>query len=87
MSFAQSWTVPPPGRTCAATGEPLRPGVAVVSSLTGTPESHARRDYAAKAWPGPGADTIAYWATTIPGASAAPEASLSETDLTPKPGE
>jgi hypothetical protein len=53
-------------RLCHATHRPLRPGERFVSALVADGGQLARHDYAADAWPGPPAGTVAYWSGRVP---------------------
>lgn len=53
-------------RVCQATQRPLRPGERFVSALVADHGQLVRHDYAAEAWTGPPAGTIAYWSGRVP---------------------
>jgi|SRR5579883_1097550 len=55
-----------PTRRCAATGRELNPGDKFYGVLTDDAGKFVRRDFAADAWRGPPAGTIAFWAGRIP---------------------
>jgi hypothetical protein len=56
-----------PTRRCAATGREFNPGDKVFGVLlTDDAGKFVRKDFAADAWQGPPAGTIAYWAGRIP---------------------
>ena len=56
-----------PTRRCAATGVPLNPGDKYYAVLTTADDGKfVRTDFAADAWRGPPAGTIAFWAGRIP---------------------
>ena len=60
--------VRPLGSTCAATGEPLRPGGRVRSALVLREGSQVRLDFALAAWAGPPPGTVGHWAARVPDA-------------------
>ena len=55
-----------PARVCAATGRELRAGERIYSALADEAGKFVRRDYAADAWAGPPAGTVAFWAGRVP---------------------
>lgn len=55
-----------PARTCAATGQELKPGDRFYGVLADEDGRFVRRDFAALAWKGPPAGVVAYWAGRIP---------------------
>lgn len=73
-------TPPGPGRLCAATRRPFAEGDRIVSALVETPAGLERLDYAADAWPGPPAGTVAHWPGRIP-ASRSPKRPTMNDDL------
>jgi hypothetical protein len=56
-------------RHCAATGRELCPGESYYSVLTAQGADLVRLDYAGDAWPGPPAESVAWWKSQIPGAA------------------
>lgn len=56
----------PPGKACAATGQPLTPGTLCHSLLIETNGELQRVDYAAANWPGPPPEAYAHWETVVP---------------------
>ncbi|MCE9530780.1 MAG: hypothetical protein K8T89_06605 [Planctomycetes bacterium] len=67
-----------PARQCAATGRELRPGERIYSVLLEEAGQFVRKDYAADAWPGPPANSAAYWCGRIPASGAARRPTINE---------
>jgi hypothetical protein len=61
----------PPGKTCAATGQPLVPGSVCHSVVVERQGQLIRLDYAADRWPGPPVDAVGHWTTTVPASKSA----------------
>lgn len=59
-----------PTRRCGASGRELAPGDRFVAALVDENGVYARKDFAADAWAGPPAGTIAFWAGKVPPADA-----------------
>jgi hypothetical protein len=55
-----------PQAICAQTGRGFSPGEPFVSALVRADGRLERRDYAAAAWVGPPAETLAWWRSTYP---------------------
>jgi hypothetical protein len=60
-----------PHAACAQTGRPFVAGEPLVSALVRSEGRLDRRDYAAAAWTGPPAHTLAWWRSTFPATAAA----------------
>lgn len=56
----------PLGKTCAATGEPLRPGSRCHSVLVERNGQLLRFDYSEQGWSGPPEGTVGQWKCTVP---------------------
>jgi len=56
----------PIGKTCAATGDKLRPGTKCYSVLVEQDGEMLRLDYAEEAWSGPPAGTVGQWKCEVP---------------------
>lgn len=55
-----------PRAACARTGRPFVAGESLVSALVRSDGALERHDYAADAWSGPPANTLAWWRSTFP---------------------
>jgi hypothetical protein len=53
-------------RHCSQSGRSLQPGETYYSALIPQAGSVQRRDYAAEAWPGPPANALGWWRSTVP---------------------
>ena len=60
-----------PHATCAQTGRPFVAGEPLVSALVRSEGRLDRCDYASAVWPGPPANTLAWWRSTYPAATVA----------------
>ncbi len=55
------FSIAPPTRHCTLTGRTLAVGERFVAALIDTDGTYTRHDYALDAWPGPPANTVAFW--------------------------
>lgn len=69
-----------PQAVCTQSGRGFSPGEPFVSALVRAAGRLERRDYALDAWAGPPTETLAWWRSTYPAASAA-AASLAPVDV------
>lgn len=70
--------VAPPTRRCTATGAELKSGDRFVAALIDADGKFERRDYAAAAWAGPPAGTVAFWAGKVPADGAAKKPAVND---------
>ncbi|GIX03341.1 MAG: hypothetical protein KatS3mg113_0347 [Planctomycetaceae bacterium] len=56
----------PVGKTCAATGKSLQPGMLCYSVVVERHGQFVRLDYSEQGWQGPPPDAIGYWRTRVP---------------------
>ena len=55
-----------PTRLCTATGRELKAGERYFAALVDDAGKFVRKDFAAEAWPGPPANTVAFWTGRVP---------------------
>lgn len=63
---AMEYQFKPPGRTCAATGQPLLPGSECHSVVIERGGQLVRLDFAPDQWTGPPADAVGHWTARVP---------------------
>ncbi|MDZ4685158.1 MAG: hypothetical protein SH850_08710 [Planctomycetaceae bacterium] len=56
----------PPGKTCAASGQPLVPGSVCHSVVVERQGQLVRLDYSSDHWAGPPADAVGHWTAQVP---------------------
>jgi hypothetical protein len=74
------FNIRPLGKTCAATGEPLRSGQPCWSVLVERDGKLVREDYSADAWQGPPDNAIGHWSCVVPKLPGADRPQLMDTD-------
>jgi hypothetical protein len=60
------YQIKPPGRVCAASGQPLVPGSSCHSVVLERDGQLVRLDYAAEHWAGPPEGAVGHWTTHVP---------------------
>jgi hypothetical protein len=62
----QEYAIQRSSRKCYRNNRPLEPGERYISAIVQKGSELVRRDFGLDAWPGPDANTIGWWKTSIP---------------------